>query len=502
MNTFETILRKIQELYNQSKTNAQTITQKQNSVDKTQLDPNAFKHLFFIDDTGEVPIVPSPYTGQHTTTPGVMMPAQLAYDYFKTLTVATELLPFLEFEARFSVTGNRKLTASYLLLGDTWDSDHYEVTGDGDQIWKGVGPPSAPKAKITQAYIDDGRVLASHTKQAWDVSVQWTDISSGNLYRIIQGQLVAFASNKYDTSTGCSSNQNYTILVGSLFYETTLSLNGGWFTDINYPSFSLKGEKQIHNWQVVGGVCQDVTTVTEGVSKTFDISELDSLTIWGARQRWNGTRWVNDPSSGITQYFVLVTAASTISSFTATKSNFYLFYDTTLRFLFYIFHNSTPGPHFGEPVLGNLPTGLGTNPMPFTDIEWKVNPNPYPTILSARTGNMIQSWDANNSEDPIFFRMSKSTDKQAKWKVDYFYTGHVLAPGVKTSTLTYRQWDDHYGVTGSGVSATYVLGASSHGTVDRPLYQPPTDDCTARVRVAVRPPLNWKKTDKYDQEAS
>lgn len=500
-NTYETLLRKVFELYQQSNKNQVVIEQKINSLAKQSLDTNLLKSIFIVDDTGEIPIVPENSSNLHNTVPGTLLPQNIAYSYEHNFTLPATLLPFLEFEGRFTPNGNRTVSAAALYNADAWDSNYFEVTGDGSKIWLGVLPPAAPYAKVTQAQIDAGNVSASHTKKAWNCDVYWTETSPSVVnYRMLGGQLVGFTSPAYNTSSGCGGNTNASVLDGSLFFDTDFNLltatKPGTIDNISGNSMDVHGTETVSTWFNPGTGCANFVTTNSNVSKTLDAT-TSTLFVLGLRQKQVGATWVYDPDTIFHAGVFGVRIVRNATSFVATPSDFYAYFDTTLRFLFYIFNNTTPGPHLGEPVLGNLPTTVGISPLPFTTIEFKVNPGDYPHTRFSRTGTYAPTYLNSDTYDPMFYRKSKSTDTQEVWGVIFNYQGVVIAPANDNfSPSTYYQWDDTY--TQSG--ATYAINTTSHGTVTRPNYYPTHEDMTARTRVAIRNPLYWKQTSKFDRK--
>lgn len=503
MANFENTPHKIRTTYEKIEKDQKDLIQKENDLSKIFKSKNYIKNNNLIYDSGEITIQPTFDLATRHTHKGTILPGYIVYNFRGEVEMPSTMLPFLDFETRFRVTPDRTLTSMPVYYTDQWELTFYELKGDGQQIWTGITPPTAPYQKVQQSQIDLGNVLQSHTQHAWKASVEWTQ--SGNQYRMLNVQLVGFESVHYDESSGCDSNTNFNIINGSLFYDSTMTLPYGKFVNITGNTITLRGQRNFIEYTDPGGGCTSSSTLTEDVEHTFDSSEL-TLYMYGVRQRFNGSNWVNDPNS---LPAIRTAPAGTITSFSGESTgDFYAYWDSQKRFLFYIFTNTTPGIHFGEPVLGNLPVTFAypDTLLPYTTISFKVNPDPYPVELSKR---VVQRDDSstyirgeqpnilqNNGNKPVYFRISKSQEVE-KYQVYLSYSSAILASAntVQSNTLP-RFWNDTYTQSGT----TYTVATTDHATKDRFLYHPSSDDMFTQVRIMLKNPFYWKETKKFRTE--
>lgn len=511
MANFEDTPHKIRNTFEKIQKDEEALIQKENDLSKIFLSKNYIKHNNEIFDTGEIVTTPIVDFQTHHTQKGEILPAHMSYTFLGDVQMPKEMLPFLDFETRYKVPPNLKLATTTVYQTDDWDSDFYRIMGDSEKIWEGNLPPTAPYQKVQQWQIDTGKVDVSHTQPAWNCSIEWT--VTGTQYRMLNVQLVGFVSGQFDTSLGCGGNQNFSAMSGSLFYDSTMAFPYGNFVDITGSTLSVRGQKQTVTWIDPGSGCASNSVLTQDFAKTFDVSDL-TLSMYGIRQRKSGAVWVNDPANGFGQPILGIrsTAAGTITSFSATPAeDFYAYWDSDKRFLFYIFPNTLPGPTFGDPVLGNLPITLGYPDMllPYTNITFKVNPDDYPARLSERiiaradgttyVRGETQNIMGDSSYKPMYFRTSASNDVKETYRVRVYFSGQVLAPSNTTiDNRNPRFWNDIYTQSGS----TYAISTTDHQRKDKFIYQPASTNIWTRVRVMLKNPFYWKETKKFDKEES
>jgi hypothetical protein len=187
------------------------------------------------------------------------------------------------------------------------------------------------------------------------------------------------------------------------------------------------------------------------------------------------------------------------------QNGFYACYNSGLTDQFYV---DNPESSW------NLPTEVINSP-----VTYEINPSGYPQKYSERQVHDIEDnpyitnnggnsepdvnglwpvWIQSNNPDPVYIRQSKSTDTKDSWKVMYSLSCVVSSPGVFKENDTRVKWSDTY--TWNGVS--FVNTASTHITIDQPIYEPVPADMTVQIKIALRPPLNWHKIDKFQKQVS
>lgn len=502
MANFKNTKHKIRVTFEKIQQDQELLKQKENDLEKIFLSKNYIKHNNIVDDTEDQLISLDLDSRYHHTVKGTLIPMQLAINYSESIPLPRTLLPFLEFETRFKTQPDRTFASLPVFYSDNINSDYYRVTGDGDLIWQGVLPLTDKFQKIHQWQIDAGQVQSSHTQEGWNVNVVWTQNDPfPNTYRILNGQLLGFTSAAYNTSVGCGGNTNQTILGGSM----EASINGGVigkFNSISGDNVNVTGTEFVTTWTNPGTGCASNTVINLNVTKTFDIHDL-TLFVYGQRQKLVGINWVNNPSGNTVQ------STGAITSFDASSSDdFYLYYDTTLRYMFFISQTLNIGTGLFEPGFGNLPSTIILSPLPYSVLELRVNPDPYPDKLSERivsdgdggttTYGEVPMLNADNTYRPVYFKTSNSTDVSENYNVYFRYSGNVIAPALIATDSSYYDWDDFYTISGT----SYVRTSFTHNTKTRTLYKPSQDDMWYRVRTTIKNPFYWKETKKFDKEES
>jgi hypothetical protein len=175
--------------------------------------------------------------------------------------------------------------------------------------------------------------------------------------------------------------------------------------------------------------------------------------------------------------------------------------------------------------------------FPYTTVELFVNPSPYPEYVPLNTAVL------SNTFDPVFIKLSKSTDPQEKWGVNFSYSGILMSPSIFQNTKNYKQWDDvtkFYFLAGTNGYISmgqeglppYDIGAptfdptyqnrsgpveitsgpalysdvtpntTSHDATALDVYYPQANPVTTRVKVSLKSPNNWSQKQKFDRSAN
>jgi len=495
----------LRELYNKKNTNSVEVQKKTNDDSNPTLDIPYSKITRNLIDTGNIEAVAQELYFT-SIDQNQLLPVNFPYQFSADLNIASNLFPFIDWQYSFTAAIDKPLVPAFEFELDTWDSNFYRVTGDGEQIWTGVLPPTAYPAVVTQsqhsaftttlARIQDESVLVSHTRPAWKATVEWTEY--GQTYKIVNSTLCGFYSKPYDISAApCGTADNQSTLYGSMWWDTRCDYPAGNFENITESSMTVMG-KEVKVWFTGTDeppACVQHIQNTEGVTKTFSLTSLQSLTIYGIRMRKVGSTWQYFPygsGSGYTGYYIV--PCSGITTFTPVQENYFVYYDTDRRFLFSIGYNYQVTPY--APILNNIPVFLKS----WDKIRFEVNPSGYPARRSTRLGyknNYFQTaWASSlGASEPVYVRLSKTKDNKEKWRVQFIYAALRLVEASEDTQVPYPGYNDEY--DWSEDSETYLLGSTSHSDVIRHTYKAPTDSISTRVIAAARSALYYKKTSKF-----
>lgn len=509
MNSFNTSKQKILTTYNTDKSNSISIAKKTNNTAPINLDSQLFSKTRILYDSGEVWLDVGVFTNTNIDQ-NRLLPVTCSYWHESTINIPQKFIPFVDWRFSFNATEDNLMVPFVELDIDDWDTNYFDISGDGNQIWKGSYPPSAYPSAVSSALyssfvttlssITNGYVLESMTRPAWKITIEWTE--GGNQYRIIDGALNGFRSNYYDTSASpCGGNTDRFYLTGSLWWDTHSDYPSGNFNSItgtDMKTLNVTG-RQIHEyWTGTEESCNYNTDYTDGITLTLNLtSDISSLGVYGRRMRKSGSVYVYDPigsGQGYSTYYNV--PVSGIITWTPVQDKYFVYWDTNRRFLFSLTYNYTTTP--ASPILNNLPISLGS--LPYDEINVLVNPDPYPKKVSERVGYTTKSFvrsyvDTNGPMDAFWIRTSKSSDTTESWMTRLAFSALRMVEATVSQPLTYWRWNDVY--VPNGLLSGYELGSSSHTTIEKLRWTTPQEQVAARVVAEVRNPLYWKKTEKF-----
>jgi len=235
------------------------------------------------------------------------------------------------------------------------------------------------------------------------------------------------------------------------------------------------------------------------------------------------------------------------------KAGYQAFYDAACTTQLFV-QNQSSNPNVGRPdqhqslaaylAMGQslydqpgFNTACANYYFPYTNVELKINPDPYPEQIQLNTAVL------DNTFDPVFIRLSKTTDAKEKYGVNFYYSGILMSPSVTPTTKTYKQWDDvtkfyflagtngyismgqegepPYDIGGPTFDPTYenrsgpvqitsgpelysdvTPDTTSHNETQLTTYVPQANPVTTRVKVSLKSPNNWEQKQKFDRQAS
>jgi 3-phenylpropionate/cinnamic acid dioxygenase small subunit len=520
MDTFDSAKRKMRDLYLQRGDNETLINKKVNDISNVPLDQPYLKQLRPLEDST---VLRDPDYNVFTNIDhNKLLPVNFSWWYENEFELSSKFFPFIDWQFGWSAPVDKPLQCTAEFELDDWDSTYFKVEGDGSQIWYGITPPSSyPEVAgqasyssfvTTQERIDDESVLEHHTRPAWKTSIEWT--SGGSQYKITNACLVGYVTKKYDTSSSpCGDNTDGYTMTGSMFYDSHCAFPAGNFVDVepDGSSFEVMG-RRVHEWWTVGAgdppSCDYNTNYTDGVTKTFSLSDMNYFVVYGVRMKKVGGYWRYDPYGGGFGYGTYHTVmAADITTMTVTQEGFYVYWDNTRRWLFAIRYNYSTTP--ATPVPLNLPTINAYTAMPYYQIDYWVNPDDYPQRRSERLGyktnNFQVAYVQNNGPmtDVLWIRTSKSTDKKEKWLARHAYSALRMVEASVENVLDFLNWHDVYTRVDEGYyEGTYQKSSESHEIKHKSRWYTPMDAINLRVVAMARSPFYWKKTQKFNTKVS
>ena len=440
--SYETLIKRLQQIYQQTQSNKESIQNSQPDNSKIYLDNNWLQNIAIVDDTRsddntDQPVHPIAYTTivndvvsyQDSFIPIVanitsgLMPMTVSYTYQDILpNVTQDIIPFLEYQTTFSVpTGNMFLEAGFLWSIDAWVNE-FVVTANGETIWDGIDPPLASNIEVSQYQIDNG--YAAYYQQSYSLSFT---SSEGGIYG--HGETVEF-------------------LLLNIFDETV------------------------------------------SVYVPLSVDAISNFMVGHSYEFWV---WDNSAQESFVIQYVFLTTSEIVINTGAYICLWSDGYGDNTQVPFYIYENFISA---GDIVYELFPPAVSEMTNPLNPIEFTINPD-GPIKYTDIVGQPLSVYvTPPTSYDPFYIRQSKSTDTKESWQTNVTFGAIATTQGVQKTGLNLPQYDDNYtwGVVGDSYGWTAVY---DHTTIEGDQYQPIQYDMTTRVRVAVRPIVNWKKTDKY-----
>ena len=500
--SFESLVKKLYEIYQQINANNISIDRKQPDLNKILLENNWLQSIAIIDDTRtndtDIPVVPINYT---TIVPDIvpfivsyipivynlssgLMPMTVSYNYQRILpNITKELIPFLEYETSFSApNGNMKLSTGFLWNIDTW-VDMYKVVANGTIVWEGIDPPFANNIEISQYQVDNN--YTSFYQQSWHLSFTSPEggvYGHGSLVGCILLSVIDETSDTvipitdalFDPDTGVFIPP----VVGHSYQFST------WFNQYQLPftlEYSFMNSSSVIIREEVGAYI----ALWPDNKNPFYIYDAVPLIA------------TIDYSTGSTTD--LTAGADVITSIFDNESS-----DT---FTVPVFPDTVTGTATNGPIhddgVGNIydtyfvliiPTGSNQDWSPITFTINADGPIKYSSIVQQSLQTYVHSSVHN---DPFYIRQSKSTDKKESWQANANFGAIVTSQGIQTIGIDLPQYNDIYTGSTPPAGLTTWTPMYNHTTVQGDQYYPITNDMTTRVVVAMRPPINWHKIDKF-----
>lgn len=387
--SYESMIKKLREIYQQTSDNKEDLNDKSVDVSssKKNLDSNWISGISILDDTGEVPITPSSY-GAEDGIAGTLIPTLASYTYQKTFNITKNLLPFLEYQNTFNVSGDTKLSGGFLFNQNGYSISNILVTVNGNAIWNGPWQNGYLSPNVfTAEQIAAGNAL--YTSPAWSV--------------------VLGTTNNSDIEPGSYPLIALTPTVGPVVYMSQVPSPNP--NDYTFTSLYI---------------------INNGVFTNLNIEYITSYSFY--------------------------------------QNNFYAFYDAAHTQIF-------SGPSDTITSLALVPPVI---------ITTNIGGLPDITVVA-------NQWYMGNTYDPFYIRQSKSTDTKESWQINYQMSTIVTTPSILQGSNVI----DSTVYTWTLPESTWEVSVVNTpiGTVN--FYKASTGDITAKVKVILRPNLNWNKTDKY-----
>jgi hypothetical protein len=223
VNSFDSVIKKLQKIYQQQTTNDKTATDKTNSTTGPALDPNWLKGSPIIADTKDVIIIPTSNALNLTIDEvNIPIPVDVEYLYQTSFKLPKQYLGFLGYENYWSVNGSDTLQAGSIFTAKVLTPDIYQINGDGTQLWLGPNPPTNYLSILDYTLAQQ----ALYNAPAWEVTVPSDSPHNGPLagkYHPLG--FIAVLSEQGKTNSG----GNYGI--GQIFIASSVTnISGGSWT--------------------------------------------------------------------------------------------------------------------------------------------------------------------------------------------------------------------------------------------------------------------------------
>ena len=163
-NSYEALLQKLQEIYQQQTENKNVNQRQSNNLDVPPLEFNNNNGQVLMCDSGNINVKPVQNNPYSATGPGVMMPTDLNFTYTQVFKIPQQYLGYLGFENYWTVTSPNVLSAGFIYQVESWSLPVYEIIGDGTTVWLGQQPPTNYMSRLTFAQAKQGLYYAPRWK--------------------------------------------------------------------------------------------------------------------------------------------------------------------------------------------------------------------------------------------------------------------------------------------------------------------------------------------------
>lgn len=414
-------------------------------------------------------------------------PGSISYDINQELEIPERFLPFIEPVILTKGTPDVKFISDLTVKSTSYNSDFYEIKGDGELIYQGI--EFTTNALFPQSSLDEGRFLESHTKKLWEMTLEYTD--GGEFFRI-KGTVGRIILEK-DQGTGCngnSQNDTYEIDADEIFGSYDNEHRFINFTSISDTSIDIEfiGDLFEERWVFNDPNCDFESTVFNSIHETKNIPN-DADNFYSIRFGIDAIKYTLDEPNGSiidSESFGLDTFINTTVD-TVTKINteflgYKLYYSTDTIFRAGIITQS------GQKILTNLPeTSSG---LPYSEITFKRNPVNKPEAV---TSDITLALHKNK----VWLKTSKTTDTKDSFNININGTLYVLAKATEEVFITRQVYNDIYTSDGGSPVETYERTTTDHDTKDLPLYIPIDSDIQMRIMLVLKNPLYWNEIKNY-----
>ncbi len=511
MSKFNTTTRKLRKLWEQTQKNQSDLSNIDNADELTfftELSKQQnFKNIielhnsdFFI--TNNVPTKDASFiildndNNSLTTTVNKNTKLPIAYEYNHTLEldIPEQLIPFIKVVPEVKSMPNNELVLGGLFTSSRFglSNDIIQIRGDGSILYKGnpqLINNSVPRVNtllsvFTSKELTDVQIPVNNTKKVFKATIEYTNISSGDKFRIT-GNITGLDV-RFDVGTGCDSNTNRDIYEALVYQEGGQGERGdNEFLGLTATTFSIKARETQIRWVDIPP-CTQQSTVNNGITKSASFSSTSSYQFQIVGKHENLT---DETFLGNNQIVAINTLFNTINSQTFEDIGQRAYYSSSLEGVLSVNETgSSDGNFFDELQLdsSNLPNTSKGHILPYIQISFQRNFQTFDRKIF-ETDEFIQ-----HTIQPIKTYLKKNN---GKFFISLIGTFLFVSPAseIAPNSRQFPKYNDFYGIFGG----TYTISSENHSFLDTPVYISQLIDTQIRLRIFLQNTLYWREERKY-----
>lgn len=460
---------KQESLQNPSKAWANPTTIYDSGWFESQVIPDGGTLLDYIDlDQCAYILESGPTISNRTSRENLTYAQTISFRFRQTLNIPDNLLPYVHVDLLTKSDSVLELKGVSIRDIYYWDnSNYYRIKGDSTLLYQGYLPATT---KFSQAYIDNGDILESHTSK-WLYGTSHFSFD-GDSYKIENGDLV-YIDTIWDVSP----------LAGHAGYYTYKRFQTGAIDSTTSNSVTGTGTYiTVTAYEDGGGNPQQTIVTTKNVTMTATMFEDFTEVQAGGTLYKNGVYqqyyYLKNPYVFYNNGNVVQWPGRSISSFSYAENNaFKLFYSST-RAKQFRFNTSTD-------LLIYLPStsDYQSGSLPYTSLNVEKNPDGYPIDELSYRGQF-------SNTNKVFAKMSDN-------KYRLFVTGRIAyeSPATLEASKDFDYVDEDYTQSGG----TYSRVSENRPGKTESVWCSQFYTINLRLLVTLRLPKNYSTAHKVNK---
>ena len=343
-----------------------------------------------------------------------------------------------------------------------WKSNYKEINGDSELLYKGYEVGYDKYYTYSEDNIDNGNILSSHTSNWYKATIEW--IQNDGIERKIVNGLISWINISYNFSHTIYDSEESS-------YWNYYYFSGGAFDDLSSTNMIGQGLWS-HNWWEGSGSSPNVVWTVQNESEknkqqTINIlgNASTQITLKGSYYEKESGEWVYKGILEKTAYHGLAYAPPSdnpdfmITSFSVQRDK-----NTNDKYLYRLWYSVKRARYFSAYddstwILNNFPisTDYEGGILPYTNITYNVNPDPYPIEEYPGWEQKGIDYKASTNNSLVWIKTSLGTEDTLESSIHDRY-------GIKLTGNIYCTASAHYnlGTTTYWVNELYDNDGSSY----------------------------------------